>query len=110
MENAEPGAPCPDCGTIGRICDMTLEVSTTPIATIEPKTIRGRETWGCLHGYLALIVGIEAAIIFSVPIEWWARIIIFLCVAGITAALVLDHGPTQNLIARIKNYLENKAR
>lgn len=110
MEDAEPGTACPDCGTVGRICDVSLDVSTTPVASLEAKTIRGQETWGCLHGYLALIIGIEGAIIFSVPVEWWARTIIFLCVAGITAALMLDHGPTQNLIARIRAHIESKAR
>jgi len=89
---------------------MTLTETVHVSATVETGTVRGPESWSGFYWLAALLIGVEAAVILIIPIHWLARIAVFLGVALITGTAVLNDGPTQNLIVKVRSYLEGKAR
>ena len=83
--------------------------STRFEASAEAQVKRGETFWGCAYLLLALVIGIEGVVVLLLPIEWWARIVVFFSLA-ITAAAIFDNRTTHDLIVRLKAAVEGKFR
>lgn len=104
------GSPCPNCGDSRRIVSAVGTATARGEASAQSAVKRGETFWGCAHWLFALLLAVEAFVASELPLPGWAKIIVFLCVSGITAAAIYDSPTTHNLIARLKGMIEDKFR
>lgn len=104
------GSPCPNCGTLGRVTDVNLQAVAHAEASLNVRVKRGDRSWTYIHMVLAIVLGIEGAVVFAFPGPWWARIICFLAIAVITSTVFLDSGRVHDLLVRIRRSYEDKSR
>jgi len=110
VEASPDGHPCPRCGDTNRIIPAVGTATARVTAAAEAQVKRGQTFWGCAHWLFALLLGVEGFAVSVLPIEWWARVIIFLCLAGITAGSIYESPTVHNQIARLKGYIEDRFR
>jgi hypothetical protein len=72
---------------------------------------RGPESWAYIYVVLAVVLGIEAAVVSMItPLVFPSNIILFVVAAAVTTGLFLTNGWVQNKLIGFKLKYENKAR
>lgn len=105
------GSPCPKCGDTRRIVSAVGTAAGRGEASAQSAVKRGSSFWSCAHWLFALLLGVVAFSVTELPIDdWWAKIIVFFCFAGILAALIYESRTVHNLITRLQGTIEDRFR
>ena len=76
--------------------------------TLDTGVVRSPSTWNVIHAYLIFLLSVELVICLLLPLPLLAQLIVYVCVGWFTGALFFRSRRFQDILTRVRAYIENK--